>query len=282
MAGPCMLSRRNPWRQPWPPSSPATPSRWSGSCGQGQGQPEHGRGGPGRDGSLRSKSYLSSFQLCVWPKSFWFFAFHEERWVDTEFYGGVPPVSQSGLKLTISWEMMMYFAEIFCQRREGVVHFLFSPIFRVGPFDYARGQYFVNWRVRLKLMFAPAPHLSLHEVNLSPKRPIFPRRRDLLHFLTHKCSKPSSFIPDIENRNKKVEDPERFSSDTSSTWIFVLFLSRVLLRYMYIIFGYTLYIFGHILHTSFAKCHPRSKTNFLWKAQKTKDDFQFGVSSSAR
>ena len=108
-------------------------------------------------------------------------------------------------------------------------------------------------------MFAPAPHLSLHEVNLSPKRPIFPRRRDLLHFLTHKCSKPSSFIPDIENRNKKVEDPERFSSDTSSTWIFVLFLSRVLLRYMYIIFGYTLYIFGHILHTSFAKCHPRSK-----------------------
>ena len=119
----------------------------------------------------------------------------------------------------------------------------------------------------------PPPHLSLHEVNLSPKRPIFPRRRDLLHFLTHKCSKPSSFIPDIENRNKKVEDPERFSSDTSSTWIFVLFLSRVLLRYMYIIFGYTLYIFGHILHTSFAKCNPVQKLTFCGKLKRQKTTF---------
>ena len=122
-------------------------------------------------------------------------------------------------------------------------------------------------------MFAPAPHLSLHEVNLSPKRPIFPRRRDLLHFLTHKCSKPSSFIPDIENRNKKVEDPERFSSDTSSTWIFVLFLSRVLLRYMYIIFGYTLYIWTYSPHLICKVSPPVQKLIFCGKLKRQKTTF---------
>ena len=166
------------------------------------------------------------------------------------------------------------FCSNFCQRREGELCIFYFPrflewnrlitrednILSIEGFDW-------NW------CLLPPPHLSLHEVNLSPKRPIFPRRRDLLHFLTHKCSKPSSFIPDIENRNKKVEDPERFSSDTSSTWIFVLFLSRVLLRYMYIIFGYTLYIWTYSPHLIYKVSPPVQKLIFCGKLKRQKTTF---------
>ena len=281
MAGPCMLSRRNPWRQPWPPSSPATPSRWSGSCGQGQGQPEHGRGGPGKDGSLHSKRYLSSFQLCIWPKSFWFFAFHEERWVDTEFYGGVPPVSQSGLKLTISWEMMMYFAEIFVKGERELCIFYFPPflewnrlithednILSIEGFDW-------NW------CLLPPP------ISLST-RSICHQNVQFFHGAGIYCTfwhinvlslLPSSQILKIGTKKLKIlsASPQIHPQLESLFCFCPEFSSDICISFLDIHYTYL---------DIFSTPHLRSVTpvqkNFLWKAQKTKDDFQFGVSSSAR